>query len=219
MDNKEYTLQFLMRIAEGIARMFGSTCETLIHDMQQEAFPIVAIYNGHVSGRSVGSTKSIYGAQTTQDSEDDVTFFSNDYVNTRVVSANGRFIKSSTFNYIGEGYHYALGVNFDYTPLAGTRRLIDELSMADGDLNNMLTIKAQGQLDGIFDSCLEAVGTSLDRLKKEDRMRLLVLLSEQQFFKYQKAVAFVADKLNVSRYTIYKYIHEIESKNSAIQIL
>ena len=45
----------------GIAEMFGSSCETLVHDMGVPTHPILSIYNGHVSGREVGSTLDILG--------------------------------------------------------------------------------------------------------------------------------------------------------------
>ena len=54
--NKEEAFEFLDRAARGIAEMFGSTCETLVHDMGSLSHPILSIYNGHISGRTVGST-------------------------------------------------------------------------------------------------------------------------------------------------------------------
>lgn len=52
MDNsKKQILDFLMRTAEGLSKMFGHSCETLIHDMSKPGHPIIAIFNGHVSGR------------------------------------------------------------------------------------------------------------------------------------------------------------------------
>ncbi|MDL2296298.1 PAS domain-containing protein, partial [Lachnospiraceae bacterium OttesenSCG-928-E19] len=60
----EYVFDFLQREAAGIAEIFGSSCETLIHDMTKPGFPILAIYNGHVSGRRVGSKTDIYGGHT-----------------------------------------------------------------------------------------------------------------------------------------------------------
>ena len=60
MDREE-AFEFLDRTARGIAEMFGSTCETLVHDMSVPEHPILSIYNGHVSGRGVGSTMDILG--------------------------------------------------------------------------------------------------------------------------------------------------------------
>ena len=58
---RDQAFEFLDRTARGIAEMFGSSCETLVHDMGVPTHPILSIYNGHVSGREVGSTMDIMG--------------------------------------------------------------------------------------------------------------------------------------------------------------
>ena len=60
---REEAFEFLDRTARGIAEMFGSTCETLVHDMGVPTHPILSIYNGHISGRTVGSTMDILGTR------------------------------------------------------------------------------------------------------------------------------------------------------------
>jgi predicted transcriptional regulator YheO len=45
MDKKEM-FDLLNTIAEGIAKMFGKNCETLIQDLSLDTHPILAIYNG-----------------------------------------------------------------------------------------------------------------------------------------------------------------------------
>lgn len=49
-------LDFLKRLAAGIAAQFGSDCEVVVHDLQapDPRATIIAIENGHVSGRHVG---------------------------------------------------------------------------------------------------------------------------------------------------------------------
>lgn len=46
---RDQAFEFLDRTARGIAEMFGSSCETLVHDMGVPTHPILSIYNGHVS--------------------------------------------------------------------------------------------------------------------------------------------------------------------------
>ena len=48
-------------------------------------------------------------------------------------------------------------------------------------------------------------------MKKQDRFSLVSLLKEQDYFQLQRSVPYVAKKLNVSTYTIYKYIKELDS--------
>ena len=46
-------IDFLKRLAKGIAAQFGSNCEVVVHDLKSEdpTSTIVAIENGHFSGR------------------------------------------------------------------------------------------------------------------------------------------------------------------------
>ena len=103
MDREE-AFEFLDRTARGIAEMFGSTCETLVHDMGDPSHPILSIYNGHVSGRTVGSTLDILGTAKELDEDALVT----DFVNLYATTPSGQQIKSSTFHLIGEGYNLSL---------------------------------------------------------------------------------------------------------------
>ena len=52
-------LEELRHIARGIAAQFGPNCEVVVHDLSQHPdHTIVAIENGHVSGRKVGDGAS-----------------------------------------------------------------------------------------------------------------------------------------------------------------
>ena len=91
---REEAFEFLDRTARGVAEMFGSSCETLVHDMGDPRHPILSIYNGHVSGRSVGSTLDILGTAK----ELDDTALVTDFVNLYATTPSGQQIKSSTFH-------------------------------------------------------------------------------------------------------------------------
>ena len=71
MTRKE-AFNMLDQMARGIAEMFGSNCETIIHDLEDPHHPILALYNGHVSGRTVGSTQDLPGAERDLYLDDDV---------------------------------------------------------------------------------------------------------------------------------------------------
>ena len=129
MDREE-AFEFLDRTARGIAEMFGSTCETLVHDMGDPRHPILSIYNGHVSGRTVGSTLDILGTAKELELEDALV---TDFVNLYATTPSGAN-KSSTFHLIGEGYNLALGINFDYSSLVYANRILVDLMSAKADL-------------------------------------------------------------------------------------
>lgn len=205
--NREDMLAFLKNEARGIAAMFGPNCETLVHDMTRPGHPILAIYNGTVTGRDVGSTADIFGDIGDYD---ETVYFKKDYVNQLVLSRDGRTLKSSTFNIVGDDYHFALGINMDITNMVRATQMLSEMSATSGELQQTLMQDARSQLEELLRECVSAVGKDPEQMKKTDRMRIIRMLYKRRAFTYQKSVAIVAERLNVSRYTVYKYMHELE---------
>ena len=204
--NRDQAFEFLDRTAQGIAEMFGSSCETLVHDMGVPTHPILSIYNGHVSGREVGSTMDIMGIGLELDEQASTT----DQVNLAATTPDGRQTKSSTFHMIGEDYNLALGINFDYTSLVFANRILVDLMSAQSDLQSALWQEGDSrQLADLFDQCLASLGKPVEALTKKDRMRLVTMLEQRNAFSYRKSVPYVAKHLGVSRYTVYKYLGEI----------
>ena len=206
---REEAFEFLDRAARGIAEMFGSSCETLVHDMGVPSHPILSIYNGHVSGRTVGSTLDILGT----DRELEPEARTSDQVNLYATTPSGAQIKSSTFHLLGEDYNLALGINFDYTSLVYANRILVDLMSAEADLKTALWQGGDSALSDLFDECLAALGKPADALGKADRLKLVAMLEQKNAFSYRKSVPFVSRRLGVSRYTVYKYLDELARKD------
>lgn len=207
---REEAFEFLDRTAQGIAAMFGTSCETLIQDMAEPDHPILSIYNGHVSGREVGSTLDVLGTGLTLDEE----AYTADLVNLAATTPDGRQIKSSTFHLMGDGYNLALGINFDYSALVYANRILVDLMNAQADLRSALWQEGDSkQLSQLFERCVDTVGKPVSSLTKKDRLRVIALLEQNNAFSYRKAVPYVAQHLGVSRYTVYKYMGELMGNN------
>ena len=210
--DKKTVLNFLKNEARGISVMFGPNCETIVHDMTRPGHPILAIFNGTVTGREVGSTADIFGDIGDYDES---IYQNKDYINQLVLSRDGRTLKSSTFNIVGEDYHFALGINLDITNMVRAGQMLSELTATSGDLQQTLMQDARSQLEELLRECISAVGKEPEAMKKTDRMRIIRMLYKRRAFTYQKSVAIVAERLNVSRYTVYKYMHELEEAEAA----
>lgn len=205
---KDEAYSFLYSIAEGTAAMFGKTCEALIHDMSGQHIVTVAIFNGHVSGRKVGSTFSIFGNDTAVSDNSNVDLEKN-YANKLVVLPSGKQIKSATFHLRGEDYHYALGFNYDVTVMEQMRRVLESATAVEGDLFTSMSKPAEPQIDLIFQACLDVINKPVDQMKKADRITLVRMLKDKNAFSFQRSVPYIAERMNVSKYSIYKYINEI----------
>ena len=126
--NRDEMLNFLKNEARGISVMFGPNCETIVHDMTRPGHPILAIFNGTVTGREVGSTADIFGDIGDYDES---IYQNKDYINQMVLSRDGRTLKSSTFNIVGEDYHFALGINLDITNMVRAGQMLCKLSVPE----------------------------------------------------------------------------------------
>ncbi|MEG1548416.1 MAG: PAS domain-containing protein [Clostridia bacterium] len=204
MDND--ILDALCRTAEALATTFGRNCETVVHDFSSADCRIAAIYNGHVSGRTVDSAATIYGGFiSSYDCKELVP--TNDYVNTMVVMHDGRRIKSTSINYIGKDYHYVLGVNFDTTTMFAAANVLRDIMKTDKDFD--AAPLTDQKLNDALDYCLSMLGKAPDKLTKAERIQIVSMLNNNDIFSIQKAVPYVSERLGVSRYTIYNYLNEI----------
>lgn len=205
---KKEAFDFLDRMARGIAVMFGEQCETVVHEMDGQKVKNLAIYNGHVSGRTTGSTLSIYGRDTMMDEEDPKVNLDLDYVNQMVITSSGKTMKSSTFHFWGEDYHFALGINYDISVMSQMSRIMDGLLRTDATLQTSL-FGTGNSMEEVFESCSEMVKRPFSQMQKADRLTLVSILKEKGFFQMQRSVPYAAERLGVTKYTIYNYLNEL----------
>ena len=149
--NKTNAYDFLCRSAEGIAKMFGKYCETVVQEVVGQEIEVVAIYNGHVSGRKVGSTRSIYGDDL------DFSMLSQDSSNQLVTLSNGRVIKSSSYYLRGTDFTYILGINYDITLMEQIRNYAEDISLTESDFLGSLQVKKENSLQALYEDALSVI--------------------------------------------------------------
>lgn len=203
---RDEAVEFLDRTARAISQTMGQFCETLVQEISDASLcTVLAIYNGHVSGRQVGSTLSIYGQDT---SLDDTGLLGrlDDMVSYEVVTPTGRRIKSTTIPLRGHGYLLALGINLDITALSQANEVISGLASVGSDLREGLGVSSTGgpsESDALVNECLHQLGKPAESLSRQDRLQLVRMLSDRGFFNFQKGATTLASRLGVSRSTIY----------------
>ena len=207
--NKDEAYEFLYTLAEAISIMFGRNCETVIHEMNGQHIKNLCFFNGHVTGRKAGSTLSIYGNDTEYDSRSaGAQNLELDYINQQV-AVSGKQLKSTTIHMRGDHYHYALGINYDVTVMAQMRGVLENLTDIGGDLMERLNSGSQPTIDELFDSCLEQGKRPVGSMKKAERLSLVRLLKEKGVFRMQRSVPYVAERLKVTKFTVYNYLNEL----------
>lgn len=205
MENTEM-FNNLCQIAEMISETFGAQCETVIHDCEHYENFIAEIYNGHVSGRKKGDRVYITGDPVPEDAFQNIDPGTN-YMNCQVVTTGGKTIKSSTIYFKGENYHYGLGINFDVSPYERVRDALDQLVSTSTKLEEELY--SRQSINQIVNECVNNIHVPIEKMGKYDRIRVIQMLRERNVFQMQKAVPYVAERLHISRFTVYNYLKEL----------
>ena len=201
-------LQRLIPLVDAIAGTFGPHCEVMLHDLSRPDRSIVAIANGHVTGRGVGDAlpdADLYQLSRRHADSDTV-------VGYRAHTGDGRPLRSTTVFFRDErGDAYAaLGINVDLSLVRAFGAQLDYL-LQDGTFEKTSPIEPRSVRHLVRDLVEEAIaltGKAADQLDRDDRIRIARHLEERGAFSIRRSVATVARMLGVSRVAMYTYIEE-----------
>ena len=122
-------LELLKQVAAGIAAQFGSSCEVVIHDLSRNPdHSIVAIINGHVSGRKVGDGASNVVMEQLQTNDPEPK----DHLSYLMKTPDGKILKSSTV-YIRDEDRAPIGIfsiNYDITLMLAMEESLRQFTAA-----------------------------------------------------------------------------------------
>ncbi|MBQ3127222.1 MAG: transcriptional regulator [Clostridia bacterium] len=207
-------LELLQQIAKGIAAQFGSRCEVVVHDVSGKGTSdsIVAIENGHVSGRKVGDGASHVALEQVLSGG----VAPEDHLSYLTKTPDGKILKSSTMYIRGKGGKVSaiLGINFDISALLMVDNAVREL-ITPQDIDSRepeKIINVNDLLDELIEQSVALVGKPVALMNKEDKMRAIGFLSQSGAFLVTKSGDKVSKYFGISKYTLYSYIDKQEEK-------
>ena len=196
-------------IANMIAKTFGRQCEVVIHDLSIPQNSVVYTLNNHVTGRQIGQSFEhlVKEVLLSKNFDGDCT------ANYMTVIKDGREIKSSTTLLRDSGGKPigALCINVDVKPLK------DAMSFL-GDLLNAEQAKPEADVEP-FSNVMEIVDDLIDKiidqdnvdnLKRKDKLDLIQFMDDKGVFLIKGAIDKVAERLNISKVTVYSYLDKIK---------
>ncbi len=207
----EEQIDFLKRLAKGIAAQFGKNCEVVVHDLRSPdlSSTIVAIENGQVSGRTIGDgpSNAVIKALRTDPSK------LHDKLAYLTKTEDGKVLKSTTvFLRDEDGTPSALfAINFDITlALAAQEALAGFISTsaAPQEGPEVIPRNVTGLLDELIEESVRIVGKPVALMGKEDKVRAIGFLNDAGAFLITKSGQKVCNYFGISKYTLYAYMDE-----------
>ncbi|MDF2669269.1 MAG: hypothetical protein K0R67_1575 [Paenibacillus sp.] len=211
MESVKDESEFLHDLVKGLAAQFGSNCEVVLHDLHRPYdSTIVAIENGHVTGRQVGDPGTNLGLEILRGTQ-----INGNKYNYVTQTKDGRMLRSSSIfmkNSKGEAIG-SLCINYDITELLVAEKTLHSLTMAgQADVvKESFVSNVSDLLDALIQEAQEQVGKPVAVMQKEDKMRMIQLLDSKGALLVKKGGEKICQYLNISKYSLYSYLEEIKT--------
>ncbi len=206
MEKNSYLFSVMQEVMHLIAEQFGNQCEVVLHDWSNGyEKTIVAIENGHVSGRKVGDCGSNLGLEVMRGTSDGMNQF-----NYITKTKTGRTLRSSSLylkNERGEKIG-ALCINYDITDLVAAQNTVANLTMTEKMGEEHFASDVNDLLDYLLAESVRVIGKPIEDMTKEDKQKALKYLDEKGALLITKSGNKICKFFGISKFTMYNYLEE-----------
>ncbi|MGC7841244.1 PAS domain-containing protein [Pseudomonas wayambapalatensis] len=216
-QERHLTLTVLKAALQALGSVAPRNLEILLHDLDNPEHSVIAIVNGHLSGRRVGSPilaapeqdqgfKALMHAGRTQDGCEPVVL--PDYPTT----LKGRTLRSATAIFRDSSGHpfASLCVNTDITGLDAAMAFLQHFQPFGALPDTSPPREAADMtllMSEIIQDSLQRSGRG--RMNKQAKVEAVRVMQERGLFIVKGGVEKAADALGVTRYTIYNYLEQL----------
>ncbi|MGG1520056.1 helix-turn-helix transcriptional regulator [Paenibacillus oryzisoli] len=215
MESIRDEFEFLTGLVHGLAAQFGENCEVVLHDLTGSyESTIVAIANGHITGRKVGDPGTNLGLELLRGNHDNDNGNRFNYLTQtkegRILRSSSMYMKNKAGAIIG-----SLCINFDITELMVAEKTLQSLISPGGaeqtEVKESFVTSVSDLLDALIQEAQEMIGKPVAMMTKEDKIRMIQLLDAKGAFLIKKGGEKICTYLNISKYTLYSHLEEGKS--------
>ena len=198
---------------------FGKNVEFVVHDLSLDyEHTIVDIRNGHISGREIGGCGSDRGLEVMRG-----TVKNGDEFNYITRTPDGKVLRSSSLYFRDDTDKVvaSLCVNQDITDTLKMESLLHGMNKyapdGQGQRNEVLAGNIQELMNRLIEESLQTIGKPAAEMTRAEKKEMVRLLDEKGLFLITYSGETVCEVLDISKYTLYKYLEAIRSENDKNQ--
>lgn len=196
-------------VVDGLAALIGQHCEIVLHSLEDLNTSAIKIANGENTGRQVGSPITDLALRMLRDIEGSERNFSRAYF-TR---AKGNTLMKSITVAIRNGDKRIIGllcinINLDapfsqvlqaFMPTEEARQAVSSVNFAS-DVDELV--------DQTVERTIEEINADKSVSNNTKNRQIVMELFDKGIFDIKDAINRVADRLNISKHTVYLYIRQ-----------
>lgn len=198
-----------------IAEIAYPNSEVVLHDVRDEDHSLVAIRNGQISGREIGASMTDFAGRVLNQGRREGKDFLTNYIGR--AGSSGKFLKSSTFFIKDDNGEIIgmLGINSDISAYADMHRILTRIlaveDVLDGNVNGNGNggdndFSVRDLACSVMDQVLNTYAVDASHMTGEEKKEVVDILNDKGVFLLKGTIAEVAQRLEVSEQTIYRYL-------------
>ena len=215
----EFDFTSYIQLVDFLGACFGDNTEVVLHSFDDLNHSVIAICNGHISGRIIGAPLTSFALSKLKDKGKEGP---PDYLNYLGMSKNNTKLRSNSFFILDKqgNPRGMLCVNTDVSKYQQAADLLQKLAFIpalisdEKDNNNIEAFQSspKDMINGIINDVTHSVGIAAERLTVDEKIEIVRRLNEEKFFLIKGTVSQVAIMLGISEATVYRYLSNINKK-------
>lgn len=199
-------------LIKGLADYLGPGYELILHNLESYDKSVIAIANGHYTGRKVGAPITNMALNILKGIEDNV---SEDNVTYFTTNKNNKPMKSTTITIRGEENKIIglLCINFyldvPFSSILNTFTPPTKPETPAGIVDEEFFEDSRELMTHLINTTKEQVMNNPSIVSSNKNKAIIAKLYEKGVFNIKDSVQFVADTLNISKNTVYLHLRNL----------
>ena len=214
-DEDRVILNSYMAVVDGVSALIGRHCEIVLHSLEDLEHSAIYIANGHNTNRRVGAPltdlalKSLHNMQSESVSEPYFTRAKSNGLMKSVTIA----IRNQSQRIIGL---LCININLDVPVSEFVQALLPSSAQGERSAVNFAS-SVEDLVAQTIEKTVEEITTDLNVANHNKNRQIVASLYEKGIFDIKDAINLVAERLNISRHTVYLYIRQIKQEQDEIE--
>lgn len=208
-DEDHAILASYFPVVDGIAALLGEHCEIVLHSLEFLEHSAIYIVNGHNTNRKIGSPitdRALWSLHHMQTDSVSKPYFT---------KAKGGVLMKSITIAIRNGKQHVIGlicinINLD-VPMS--QFLNSFIAPQEADSNVNFASSVEDLVAQTIENTIEEIQNNRNVANNNKNRQIVTALFEKGIFDIKDAINQVAERLNISRHTVYLYIRQIKQDN------
>ncbi|MBF0752493.1 MULTISPECIES: transcriptional regulator [Pasteurellaceae] len=207
-DEDRTILNSYKAVVDGVSALIGEHCEIVLHSLEDIEHSAICIANGHNTNRQVGSPITDWALRSLRNMQSESV--SQPYF-TR---AKGNVLMKSVTIAIRNKHQRMIGllcinINLDVPISQFIQSFMPAIEVEETSSVNFAS-SVEDLVSQTIEKTIEEVNTDRMVANNNKNRQIVISLYEKGIFDIKDAINLVAERLNISRHTVYLYIRQIK---------